>query len=288
MVVATVYQPANLLDTPNKSRETTMNHRLQLTAGLAALCLLLADRSIVAQDDVADVPSQDLRVGNDKNKRYFLIGPTEGATEPEAGYGLVVVLPGGGGDADFHPFVKRIFQNAVPDGYLVAQLVAVKWSAKQQIVWPTGKARERGMKFTTEQFIDAVIGDVEAKHKLDPQRIFTLSWSSGGPAAYAASLMSKKVKGSFVAMSVFKPNQLAPLEKAKGHRYFIYHSQEDQICPYRMAKQAELDLKGQGAETKLHEYAGGHGWTGPVFDDISMGLEWLAETDAAAAPANTP
>ena len=252
---------------------------LRVCIALAGLCLLTDCRTLFAQDDVDDVPSQDLLVGEDAKKRYFLIGPAEGSPAPEAGYGLILVLPGGAGDADFHPFVKRIFKHAVPEGYLVAQLVAPKWSARQQIVWPTGKSREKGMKFTTEQFVDAVIGDVEAKHKLDPQRIFTLSWSSGGPAAYAASLMSEKVQGSYVAMSVFNPKFLPPLEKGKGHRYFIYHSQEDQVCPYRMAKQAERDLKAAGAETTLHEYAGGHGWTGPVFDDIRIGIEWLAAAD---------
>lgn len=256
-----------------------MIRRLWFAASLAMLSIVFVNRWSVAEDDVADVPSQDLRIGDDPKQRYFLIGPTEGVAAPEAGFGLIVVLPGGAGDADFHPFVKRIYQSAVPEGYLVAQPVAPKWSARQQIVWPTGKNRERGMKFTTEQFIDAVIGDVEATHKLDPQRIFTLSWSSGGPAAYAASLMSEKVRGSYVAMSVFNSKSLPPLEKARGRRYFVYHSQEDRVCPYWMAKQAERDLKAAGAETKLHEYAGGHGWTGPVFDDIRLGLEWLAAGD---------
>jgi hypothetical protein len=67
-------------------------------------------------DDVADVPSQDLRAGGDAQKRYFLIGPAKDAKAPAAGYGLVVILPGGDGSADFHPFVKRIFKNSLPEG----------------------------------------------------------------------------------------------------------------------------------------------------------------------------
>ena len=58
-----------------------------------------------------------------------------------------MVLPGGDGSADFHPFVKRIFKNAVPEGYVLAQPIAVKWSDKQEIVWPTAKNRVEKMKF---------------------------------------------------------------------------------------------------------------------------------------------
>lgn len=230
-----------------------------------------------AGDDVADVPSQDLTAGKDARKRYFLIGPPKAAKAPKGGYGLLVVLPGGPGTADFLPFVKRIWKNALPEGYLVAQPVAVKWTQRQEIVWPTIRNRAAGMKFATEQFVEAVIADVAGKHKLNGRRIFTLSWSSSGPAAYAVSLTSKKVKGSFVAMSVFNPKYLPALEKAKGHSYYLYHSQADRVFPYRMAQQAEKDLTKAGAAVKLVEYEGGHGWQGDVFGDIRAGIRWLEE-----------
>lgn len=85
--------------------------------------------------DVADVPAEDLRARKDDNKRYFLIGPKDDKGAPEAGRGLIIVMPGGGGSADFHPFVKRVFKNAVPEGYRVAQPVAINWTAGQKIVW---------------------------------------------------------------------------------------------------------------------------------------------------------
>jgi predicted esterase len=234
-----------------------------------------------ADDDIADVSTQDLLAGKDKQKRYFLIGPPKEGTALKNGYGLIVVLPGGAGNADFHPFVKRIYKNAVPEGYLVAQPVAVTWAEKQQIVWPTAKNKVEGMKFSTEDFVEAVIDDVSAKHKLDPKRIFTLSWSSSGPAAYAVSLSSKRVTGSFVAMSVFKPDLLPDLANAKGHGYYLYHSKDDRVCPYGMAEQAETDLKKAGATVKLVTYKGGHGWRGPVYDDIRDGIKWLEENHAA-------
>ena len=249
---------------------------------LLGACLLLAAPVAAAQDDVKDVPSQNLTAGKDEKKRYFLVGPAKDANEPKGGYGLVVVLPGGSGSAEFLPFVKRIYKNAVPDGYLVAQPVAVKWTDDQEIVWPTAgnKKDVTGAKFTTEEFVAAVIDDVAANHKLDPQKVFTLAWSSGGPAAYAVALTSKKVTGSLVAMSVFKPDQLPELNAAKGHPFYLYHSPDDRVCPYRMAVQAEKELVKAWAKVKMVEYEGGHGWRGPLYDDIKAGIEWLEKNRA--------
>lgn len=245
-------------------------------------CLLLA-AGVLAQEDVADVSSQDLRAGKDENKRYFLIGPAARAKGPVDGYGLILILPGGSGNADFHPFAKRIYKNAVPPGYVAAQPVAVKWTDRQEVVWPTAKLKAAGMKFTTEQFIEAVIDDVAARHQIDPARVFTLAWSSSGPAAYAISLTSKKVTGSLVAMSVFKPDQLPMLKLAKGHGYYLYHSPDDQMCPYRLAEQAEKELTKAGAKVSMKTYAGGHGWRGPLYEDIREGIGWLEKNHATPA-----
>jgi predicted esterase len=242
---------------------------------LFVLAITLLPGPLAAQpDDVADVPSQDLRAGKDDNKRFFLIGPRKNARVPRRGFGLVVVLPGGPGGADFHPFVKRIFKYAIPDGYLVAQPVAVKYP-----VWPTEK--NQAMKFTTEQFVADVIKEVRGKHKIDAKKTFTLSWSSSGPAAYAISLSDKTVAGSFIAMSVFKPNELPSLEKAKGHAYYLYHSPDDEVCPYRMARQAAKDLKKNGATVKLQTYKGGHGWKAGLYDHIREGIVWLEKNSTA-------
>ena len=258
-----------------------MSVPLRTLAVASVLISLLPCQRLAAQEDVADITSQDLRAGKDENKRYFLVGPHKGAAEPKKGYGLLVVLAGGDGSADFHPFVKRIYKNSVPEGYLLAQPVAVKWADDQQIVWPTDKNRVEGMKFSTEEFVDAVIKDVGSRHKLDPERTFTLTWSSSGPAAYAVSLTNKKVTGSFIAMSVFKPDLLPPLEKAKGHGYFLYHSPDDRVCPFRMAEQAAKDLEKSGATVKLTTYEGGHGWRAGLYDHIREGVQWLEKNHAA-------
>ena len=130
--------------------------------------------------------------------------------------------------------------------------MAVKWTEEQQIVWPTDKNRVEGM--TPKSFpprnlsICVIRSDVRWQcSRSIASRTLHSPWSSSGPAAYAVSLTSKKVTGSFIAMSVFKPDLLPPLEKAKRHGYFLYHSSpDDRVCPFRMAEQATKELEKSG------------------------------------------
>lgn len=189
---------------------------------------------------------------------------------------LLLVLPGGDGGADFRPFVERIARHAVPDGWLVAQLVAPKWDVRQRIVWPTERLPVRGMRFSTEEFVDAVVADLARHEQIDRKRIYLLGWSSGGPPVYAAAVRRKTpVAGAFVAMSVFKPEHMADLRHARGKRFFVLHSPEDFI-PLRFAEAARDRLREAGATTRLETYRGGHGWRGDVYGTIAKGLAWLA------------
>jgi predicted esterase len=247
---------------------------MRWTVGFAAIALCCV---LWAQDDVADVPSQTLYAGDDKNKMYFLIGPYPNTPASKEGYRLLLILPGGDGSADFHPFCKRIYKYALDSNYLVAQLVAPKWSDDQfeKVVWPTKRNPWATAKFTTEEFIEAVIADVRKRHPIDSRYIFALGWSSGGPPVYAAALEEKtSLRGAFVAMSVFKPNQLPPLQHAEGRSFYILHSPEDFI-PIRMAEQAETKLRANGGRAKLATYEGGHGWRGDVYGMIREGVRWL-------------
>ncbi len=239
-----------------------------------------------APSDVADVPVLDLNAGGNEKMRYFLIGPRPDERVSAEGYKLLVVLPGGDGGADFNPFVCRIFKNALPAGYIVAQPVAFKWTADQQIVWPTRMNKVPGQQFATEDFVEAVIKDVRSKHKLDDRHIYTLSWSSGGPAAYAVSLAENSpVRGSFVAMSVFKPDQLPSLDRAKGRAYYLYHSPDDRVCPYRMAQKAGSMLNEKAAAVTLKTYQGGHGWQGgAVYGAVRDGIKWIEKQHGDQAP----
>lgn len=227
--------------------------------------------------DVADVPSQDLRAGGDANQRYFLVGATDASAAPADGYALLVVLPGGDGSEEFHPFVRRIYKNVLNNRWLAAQAVAPKWdTGANQITWPTARLRASGAKFTTEQFVDAILADVQAKVKLDSKRIFLLGWSSGGPPCYAIAMRTNSpVTGALVAMSVFKPEQTPGLANAKGKAFYLLQSPDDRVTPIRFAETAEKSLGRAGAKVHLERYAGGHGWRGDVWQMIGGGIQWL-------------
>jgi len=223
---------------------------------------------------------QDLHAGGDGMKRYFLIEGGHAASAPAVGYGLLIVLPGGDGSADFHPFVRRIHQYALDERWLTVQLVAPKWDEDQarRVVWPTAGLRYAAAKFTTEEFVRAVIADVQAKTKVNPKRVFLFGWSSGGPPSYAAALDKESaVAGAFIAMSVFKPQQLPTLEDAKGKAFYLLQSPDDRVTPFRFAEAAEKALKGADARVRLERYDGGHGWRGNVWDLIGNGIQWLDE-----------
>ena len=225
--------------------------------------------------DIADMPVDDLRAAGDEKKRYFVI--RRPGNPPPDGWRTLFVLPGGPGSADFRPFVTRIAKHALPENYLVVQLVAPVWSAQQaqSNVWPSEKLRAPGMKFTTTDFFLAVRAEVEKAHRLDKRYVFTLTWSSSGTTGYELSLLPRSgVTGTFVAMSVFKPALLPRLNQARGHAYFLYHSPADFI-PIAQPEAARDALRKDGATVELQTYAGGHGWTGDTFGDIRKGIAWL-------------
>jgi len=239
-------------------------------SALFLVMLFFAANRILAQDDVAEVPSERIKLA--EKQIYFLIGADGKAQEPRP---LLLVLPGGDGSEEFNSFVKRIWKNVAPE-FVVAQMVAVAAEEKGNIVWPTQKLKHAKQNFSSESFMAAVVKDVSARAKIDPQRVYALGWSSGGPPLYAsAASENSPVKGFYVAMSVFKPAEMPRAAAVKGKRFYIYHSPEDRVCPIAMAKQAKIQLTNLGADATLAEYGGGHGWKGNVFEDMRAGIDWL-------------
>src|SRR3569833_3490747 len=119
-------------------------------------CGLLLGGVVAAQDDVADVPSERIKVG--EGQEYFLLGDAK--AKVDAPRALLLVLPGGDGGQDFNPFVRRIYKHSLSDEFLVAELIAVASDDPQQVVWPIASLGHPKQPFTTESFIAAVVRDV--------------------------------------------------------------------------------------------------------------------------------
>jgi predicted esterase len=163
----------------------------------------------------------------------------------------LLVLPGGSGSEEFAPFIGNIYRQSIPAGYLPAQLVAPQWSPDQaeQVVWPTAGLPSKDAKFVTEDFIASVVQDIAARYKLDSRHTYATGWSSSGLHLYASLYRpDSPLTGAFVAMSVFKPEQIADLKGAAGRSVYILHSPEDFI-QMRFPEAARDQLAAAGART---------------------------------------
>lgn len=207
---------------------------------------------------------------------YYRLGGEDTSLAPPQGFKLLVILPGGDGGHGFFPFVKNIFQHSLDTSWIVVQPVAIQWTPNQQVVWPTSINPVDGMKFTTEVMVEGIIKDIQAQFPIDPQNIVSMSWSSSGPAAYAFSQRPESpIRGSYIAMSVFKLPFLPDPNRVKEHRYVIEHSPEDKLCPFHMAELARKTLRNAGATVTDVNYAGGHGWHGNAMERIQSALRKL-------------
>ncbi len=263
--------------------------RARVVTGLAIAAI--ASAGAIARQDQIDaapeaapsvedfMPDQESWAGGDVAKHYYLMGPRPDDERPADGFALVVILPGGDGGAGFHPWCRTIVERALPVGCVGAQLVAPVFGADpNRVVWPTRMNNPDKARFTTEDFVLEVIAEARARLPIDERRIFVLGWSSGGPPAYAVTLLEKSpVAGAFVAMSVFKPELLPPLAGAAGKSFFLLHSPQDFIPLDRHAAVAAEQLAAAGAAAKLDTSNGGHGWRDDAPARIGRGLQWLLE-----------
>ncbi len=235
-----------------------------------------------AEAELKDIPAALVSAGYDNDKRYILIGHKGGKVEPEGGYKVLLILPGGDGSADFKAFSQRIYKNALGPDWVVAQLVAPKWDDAQfdRLVWPTKSLPYKAAKFTTETLADAVLADLGKRCEINTKQVYALAWSSAGPAAYSLLLRKSPtvpLAGALVAMSVFKPEQTEGLEHATGKRVYLFQSPDDKVTPFRFAEAAKENLGKSGAAVELKTYEGGHGWKGDVFASIKDGVTWLSQ-----------
>lgn len=200
------------------------------------------------------------------------------------GGGLVVVLPGGDGSRAFLPWVENGLLAQRPDDCVGVLVTAVKWRDDQEIVWPTAQNRVPGMRYTTDEYVRAVLADVETRHAVDPKRRVVVAWSSSGPAIYP--LLCEKggpFPRGYVAMSIW-PKDLQDVQAAKGRRFFLDQSPDDKVTAFRFAREAYDALTGAGAIVRLSVYDGGHGWHDEPLPRVREGLRWLLSDEPAPKP----
>lgn len=222
-------------------------------------------------------PDRELTAGGDPKKRFFLLGPKPLDVEPEQGYGVVLVLPGGDGGEGARGFVRGHYDDWVDAGWVFAQPVAPAWVPDQNPVWPTAGSPLAGAAFTTEDFVAAVLDEVGKQVRIDRRRVLAVSWSSSGPACWRMlTTKASPVTGHLIAMSVFHPRELEPLGNGKGRPLFLLHSPTDVKCKIRMAEEGRDAARKAGLEVEWATYEGGHGWGGDSEEVARGALRWLA------------
>ena len=206
---------------------------------------------------------------------YRLLPPKSEAST----YRLLVILPGGDGSAEFSPWCQTIQAQVVSDDFVVAQMIAPTWKTPAA-TWPSDLVPTPEMKLSIDELFAEVVEDAGSVYKIEDGEVYTLSWSSGGPAAYLVAATRSEVKGHFVAMSVFREAWLPRrLNRVRGQRFFLYHSPEDPVCPIALAEAAKVRLEQEGAEVKWRTYSGGHGWApgNDHFAVIREAMAWMTQ-----------
>jgi hypothetical protein len=213
---------------------------------------------------------------------YFVVP----AVKPVAGkpQGLVVVLPGGDGSREFLPWVENALLAQRPDDCIGALITSVKWQPDQEIIWPTDASKVPGMEYTTEQYVRAVVAEIEKATPVDPARRVVVAWSSSGPAIHALlATKDSPFHRAYIAMAIW-PQGLGELGHVKGRRYVLDQSPEDQTTIFQHVRTAHAALTKAGAQVRVTTYAGGHGWHDEPLPRIAKGFEWLLSNEPAPKP----
>jgi predicted esterase len=215
---------------------------------------------------------------------YFTIpakAPVAGKKGP-----LLVVLPGGDGSRDFLPFVEKGILASAPEDCTGVLVTSVKWRDDQKVVWPTAQSEVQGQQWTTEAFVAAVVAAVQEEAAIDPKRIAVLAWSSSGPAVYPMLLDPKEpFARGYVAMSMWPAVDKQELAAAKGRRFVLDQSPDDQVTAFSHAREGYTALAAAGATVQMSTYRGGHGWQDDPLARLRANLAWLYSEQAAKAPA---
>ncbi|MBL8750872.1 MAG: hypothetical protein JNK78_17055 [Planctomycetes bacterium] len=246
---------------------------------VCVLTFALSDASVAAQENKSRAIEHT--IASLPQSLYFVVPPRQPVARKRGG--LVVVLPGGDGSRDFLPWVENGLFAQTPADCAGVLVTSVKWTPEQKVIWPTDESRVEGMKYTTEEYVRAVLADAAKTQPFDPSRTVVVAWSSSGPAVYP--MMATKnapFARAYIAMSVFpKDVDFAP---AKGRRFLLDQSPDDDVTGFSHVRDAFAALTKAGAVVRLSTYDGGHGWKGDALQRLRGGIEWLLSTEPAPKP----
>jgi polyhydroxybutyrate depolymerase len=193
---------------------------------------------------------ESLTVGKQKRAYRLVVPKGVDLAKPAP---LVVAFHGMGIDSkDFMPKYTKLDDLAANKNFI--------------LVYPEAEGKAWGLapeKVNTDlTFFDELLKTLQAKYKIDPNRIYVLGMSNGG---YFAHLVGKERSKTVAAvMSHSGPLGLQTLGGIKADRKFpvmIVHGDKDNLLPVEWARENRDKYKKEGHEVKYVEVAGlGHIW----------------------------
>jgi predicted esterase len=253
--------------------------RMRIAALALVLAVLPGAAALRAQD-----PPRERTIAALPKSCWFLLPPRT-PPKPSTKLGLLVVLPGGNATKEFLPFVQNGLFAQAPDDFAGVMLAAVKWREDQHTIWPTAVGDTTGALYTTEQYVRAVLAEVDKEHPIDPARRVVVAWSSSGPAIHP--LMAAKdspFQRAYIAMAVW-PQHLEDLAAVEGRRYVLDQSPDDQVTIFQHVRDAHAALSRAGAQVRVSVYTGEHGWGEQPLPRFAKNLGWLLGDEPAGKPA---
>ena len=181
----------------------------------------------------------------DRTHRYGLYVPL--SYSPTKDYALVICLHGAGftGDA----YLER-WQARLNDDYILACPTLVQGS------WWTRQA---------EELVLATIRAVQARYRIDPDRIFLTGMSNGGIGVWIIGSHHAPLFAGLAPMASGLDQVLFPfLENLRHTPVYLIHGLKDQVMPVELSRDIVKELTRLGytfvyrEHDRVHSIAGGH------------------------------
>jgi pimeloyl-ACP methyl ester carboxylesterase len=225
----------------------------------AVAAILAAGRSYRAEP-VGVLPSRELPLGGHAFS-YGLYVPE--SYRPDKTYRLVICLHGAGFTGD--TYLER-WQTRLGEGYILACPTL-----------PMGNWWTR----TAEDLVLATIRAVEARYRVDPNRVFLTGMSNGGIGAYLIGAHHASRFAAVVPMAAGLDDILMPfLENFRQTPLYIIHGRQDQVMPVSLSRVIDEALTELGylhvyrEHDRMHPMAGGHFFPREELPDL---IAWLAD-----------
>lgn len=167
--------------------------------------------------------------------------------QPSRDYALVLCLHGAGftGDAYLERWQKRL-----GDGYILACPTLI------QGTWWTRPA---------EELVLATLREVQARYRIDPDRIFLTGMSNGGIGAYLIGMHHAPLFAGLAPMASGLDGVLMPfLANLQNTPVYLIHGKQDEVMPVELSRTIAQELTRLGyafhyqEHDRVHPMAGGH------------------------------